>query len=377
MPPRTRGRRAAPPAAAAAAAAAAENAAEHAHAPELPHDVLVALLTPLAGDVAALCAAACVASAWRAAARAPSLWRELRFSTERNRRVAARRLTDARLAVLAARACGALTHLELEGCAGVTLRGVARALSQHDDAPPLALLSVRGVRAGRRDDRLYAQLLARVAAPHLLDVASVGRLVLCDATPAEDGGARCSRVCVAEDELCAACAIFCCPDCAAAAQGARAPPCGDLCDTCFQPSEEADDFFDCARCGDATAVNGHCFDCVCSCDACHIILCDKCSFEDNGMWMCSRCCGAYFCDECAWGSHRIAGQAQARMLQYCNGCEEMFCDGCFDTQTHSFCSRCYDTYCPHCRERRLEYCASSDDDDGPVCAACARAARMR
>jgi hypothetical protein len=81
MPPRTRARRAAAQdaaASAAPAAAALNNDDDDERAPALPHDLLVALLTPLAGDVSALCAAACVATAWRVAARAPSLWRELR-----------------------------------------------------------------------------------------------------------------------------------------------------------------------------------------------------------------------------------------------------------------------------------------------------------
>jgi hypothetical protein len=100
--------------------ATADAAPLEAYAPELPRDVLLRVLTPLAGDVATLAAAACVASAWRDAARDRRLWRTLCFAQPR----VAARLNNARFATLVVRAGGALERVDLAGCCGVSARGV-------------------------------------------------------------------------------------------------------------------------------------------------------------------------------------------------------------------------------------------------------------
>jgi hypothetical protein len=105
----------------------------------VPELVAELVLRHRAGDVPTLlCAAACVARAWRAAAAEPHLWRDLRWGR------AAGRLTDERLASLVARSAGGLTSMEpFPKDTVVTDFGVA-------DAPqrlvaPLARLRVRGV----------------------------------------------------------------------------------------------------------------------------------------------------------------------------------------------------------------------------------------
>ena len=96
------------------------------------------LLAGVDGDVATLCAAACVAQPWRAAAAEPSLWRRPTLS-QRVREA----MTDARVKWLVARA-GARgpVALDLRGCVNVTAAGVAVALLPPDKVtrlrdPPL------------------------------------------------------------------------------------------------------------------------------------------------------------------------------------------------------------------------------------------------
>ena len=99
----------------ASSAAHALPAAEHAGDEEavgdgeLPVDVLFLVLLPLKGDMASLCAAACVARAWRKAASSPRLWMNLGPFPGK----AAANLTDARLKELVSRARRCLVHLNV------------------------------------------------------------------------------------------------------------------------------------------------------------------------------------------------------------------------------------------------------------------------
>ena len=77
----------------------------------LPRDALVRVLRQLDSHVPSLCAAACVARAWRDAAAEPSLWARPQGLWWR----AAERLTEERLEALVARARGGLERLDLRG----------------------------------------------------------------------------------------------------------------------------------------------------------------------------------------------------------------------------------------------------------------------
>ena len=102
-------------------------AAELSASVALPVDVLVLVLQPLEGDVASLCAAACVARNWRDAVSSPRLWTRIGPLTP----VVAARLTDARLDSLIRRARGDLRHLNLKEVSksSITDAGLAVALS--------------------------------------------------------------------------------------------------------------------------------------------------------------------------------------------------------------------------------------------------------
>ena len=93
---------------------------------ELPADLVALVLLPLRGDVRSLCAAACVARAWRDAATKTRLWTQIGPLHPRT----AARLTDARLDSLVSRARGGLRHLNLTGVgkSSVTDAGLAVAL---------------------------------------------------------------------------------------------------------------------------------------------------------------------------------------------------------------------------------------------------------
>ena len=92
----------------------------------LPAIALEAVFSHLAGDLPSLCAAACVARAWRDTAKEPRLWMRPR----RLPRAAAARLTDAHLKTLVARATGRLRRLDLRGARLLTNAGLLAALQQ-------------------------------------------------------------------------------------------------------------------------------------------------------------------------------------------------------------------------------------------------------
>ncbi len=149
------------------------------YAPDLPPDLLDAIMLPLAGHISTLCAAACVNKAWHAAALHPRLWAKL--NTQVLGKSCLYSLTDARLATLVRRACGfdadgnAHTLLSLRATSSkseVTLRGVLAALRGPRDGAgaPLLLgalrtLHVRGVkhRFTSKDAKLVRQLCALCA----------------------------------------------------------------------------------------------------------------------------------------------------------------------------------------------------------------------
>ena len=117
------------------------------HALNLPFDVVRCILASLAGDVATMCAAACVSRTWRDAAREPALWETLVISYPP--REPALDVTDERLAELVTRAGAGvdgqphLTALDVTGCTYVTARGVVAALAAANLQGKLVVLRVR------------------------------------------------------------------------------------------------------------------------------------------------------------------------------------------------------------------------------------------
>lgn len=96
----------------------------------LPADAIALVLKRLAGDVSSLCASACVARAWRAAAAEPRLWSHLaRLPPD-----AAKRLTGKHLAALVARAAGGLERLDVSGASQLTDDGFVTAIMRQPHA---------------------------------------------------------------------------------------------------------------------------------------------------------------------------------------------------------------------------------------------------
>jgi hypothetical protein len=93
----------------------------------LPADVLARVLSRLAGDVSSLCAAACVAPAWRDAAAEPRLWVCLKLLPDT---AGAEHLTDERLKALVARSRGLLASLDVSGARQLTNKGLTAVLQQ-------------------------------------------------------------------------------------------------------------------------------------------------------------------------------------------------------------------------------------------------------
>ena len=127
--------------------------------------ILRACFTTLEGDVAALCASACVCKAWHlAATRDSHVWHRIVVPA-----AIAGKLTDERLAVLLSRSHGVLERLCISDCAALSATAIAGAIAAgHDtlthlavantsifarqlqealDGVRLEFLSVRGIRA--------------------------------------------------------------------------------------------------------------------------------------------------------------------------------------------------------------------------------------
>jgi hypothetical protein len=328
------------------------------YAPELPADVLRVVLTPLANDVASLCAAACVARAWRAAACDPRLWRRLRFPPK-----AARQLTDAALAALVRRVGGELERVNLEGCVRVTARGAAEALA----GKKLQALAVRGLRTGgsaRGGGDALPLLSGLVRRDTGLDVHGGRAALLCCAPLAAAGKATkpCARLCGAADTLCDACGIVRCARCTQAAKAARVPPCDHLCDRCFGACDESD-LVDCDACG--RQRNGFCDDCTCVCDACaSCTFCADCAFAGGALVRCDGAgCDELFCESCAFDTLHLLTTCAAAT------CGKVFCESCaFEAAEMRSCDACGATFCDGpCADARLSW---DEDGDEELCAAC-------
>ena len=298
----------------------------------LPVSMVELVLSHHSGDAATLCAAACVARAWSAAAAQPRLWRALLFEHDKDtvfRRL--ERLTDERLAALVARAGGALERLiclddttadeRFRVTHAVTAGGVVSALRGN---APLQELRLRGVRA---DGATFAELRALVALGGALDItdgATCGIPTWCQhlETP-------CGRLCSAEADLvCEDCGTFCCVHCR---RDLVLLPCCAKCENENCGYADFDALTVCylcsatARQSDARApYKAFCVSCVTTCAFCEI----------KDRTMCHECCG----------------------LHYCEMCNGAFCEECWLKDAWHLCFHCDFTWCFRCEEKEaLEY----------------------
>lgn len=239
----------------------------------LPVDVLVLVLQPLEGDVASLCAAACVARNWRDAVSSPRLWTRIGPLTA----VVAARLTDARLDGLIRRARGDLRHLNLKAVSksgkvrnprrtsctslapgvapGVTDTGLIAALRRTSglrsflvDSDPLSGAGIAVALLPSRGQLQQLEVLGARIAPMHVDDASIDIEATFSALRAllapeaklldtkevcllERGGRLCARMCTSEF-TCGTCRSVFCP---------RHSGCLDECGNC------GDEMCECCR----------------------------------------------------------------------------------------------------------------------------------
>ena len=178
--------------------------------PDLPVALLSLCFQKLNGDVASICSAACVCTAWRAAAKAPNVWRIINvgalrlysgsiwhtrpsplalrmtgFVLSRLARMAGPALTwlnlsgallfDAHLNCLRLPACPALRGLSITSCTDmceqmvVTGRGIAAAL-QGRKLTYLEVMGIKGGTTAAEGPLLLDALRSRVHQPHQLDI---------------------------------------------------------------------------------------------------------------------------------------------------------------------------------------------------------------
>ena len=337
---------------------------------EMTSDILFNVINCLAGDVAALSAAACVNRSWKANAMRPCLWTELRFSTQRD---LALRLSDANLKMLVQRAGPGLRSLDLadSGKMKITVLGVMSALQ---NAPLLYKLGVRGVLYGERNEQPFITRFDELSAlirpgDGQLDVQELdgNELALCvcemdDGTP---NGGVCLRLCSAQDLLCAECGIFYCPDCTRTSRQDHSPPCPHLCDSCLRRCAP-DALSHCTLCDASGEMsNGCCPECLELCGACNERYCSGCA--DNYMFSCNgagpHSSSTNLCEPCVFptASHR---HNQQRYLIWCDCCELLLCPLCMeradvsdneprDPLPPSSC-KCEKEFCACCRREVME-----------------------
>jgi hypothetical protein len=303
-------------------------------APELPLDALRIVLARHAGDVAQLCAAACVSRAWRAAAAERQLWKALHNFLHLKHTTRAPRLlelTEARLAELATRAGSGvdgephLAHLSFaqDKLTSITARGVAAALAHAGLEGKLDSLYVAGVLSSEGDDDVIPLLESFVTDyRYAVMMIDVDQHLLCD-TPQEDGGGEpptCSRLC--EDRLCVWCDINRCCWCFPRPYGIDfrgTPVCQHMCAHCGTVHPE-DGLWQCSSCSDRRDDDDEdddvnlCEDCVCFCSECGEARCYRCCFDD--MHGCTHC-ELNYCERCDRGVE----------WAWCALCKDNYCTG--------------------------------------------------
>lgn len=326
-------------------------------------ELVRAVLRFVGGDVATLCAAACVATAWHTASRECSLWRNPVLSPR-----VKDALSDKSLVALAARAgADGLSTLDLTGCRNVTVCGVSSALLPY---APLEKLRVRGVwvptGSDVGDDLSFASIHALqrcVRTPDGLDV-DIGRFNY-DKCAAYVGQWKysplCNRLCSLDDRVCDTCNIFMCDARYSAAENNRDTPCDHICSSCFEQSEDCSL---CSRCANGDGWLGKlrrgrqarfCSGCLAVCTRCRDSMCKDCN-SDEYYKMRSCDCGKVICRSCDESSR---------------GCVSCMSDG-LPTCRKVFCSDCVSAG----RLKRYDWVEVEEDDRigcmGILCADCAR-----
>lgn len=360
---------------------------EHgAYAPELPVEVLRCILAHHANDLATLCAAACVARAWRSATRAPSLWRLVSSQAEDSDRLVTR-LNAARLRYLLS--SGGTEVVRLSRCDLLTAHDVADALVGQ---PPLRELHVAGMAHGVAPRGAHADALLRLRAAvqdeQGLDVLGGG---ICAAME-RHGGASCRRLCMPDKRRCGPCALFACDACS---NDLVVPParCPHLCSVCWhQPIDGTlTACLDCRHvfglalhmCGECTLVCNVCLDTACRehhaiCAACELPHCrrEACATrcEACGEVCCASCTGRHIkCIACdAVRCHR------SECSPTCQQCDATFCPDCAD-KALTRCVACRELLCDSsvretCSEQGTVQCSNCREQ---CCAACERSGALR
>ena len=304
-------------------------------APELPLDALRLVLAPYAGNVAQLCAAACVSRAWRAAAAERQLWKSLHIFQHLKHTARAPRpveLTVARLAELVTRGgsgVGGQPHLELlsleqSKLTSITARGVATALAGAGLEGKLHGLYVAGVLSSEGDDEVIPQLRTFLTSDYarLFSETNAHQHLLCNA-PQEGGVGQppvCSRLCTRV--TCTLCEINLCCWCCIGVWNGRdfngTPVCDHMCAHCGRVRGE---LLECTTCSDyrhrafgRVRAQNLCENCVGFCSGCDDARCFRRCFGD--MHGCAFC-GLIYCDECNQGVE----------WAWCALCDRSYCTG--------------------------------------------------
>lgn len=285
------------------------------YAPELPQELLHAVLMPLLHDIPdipSLSAASGVSKSWRAAALHPRFWAKLQAPCYQQCSRSYHRfqkLTDEGLFVLVRRSCGVdsngkehkLVSLNVSQAPRLTLRGVLAALGgpSYDAGAPLlraALdeLSVANARVTVADvddgDELLAELKSylRPGGYPGLDVVDITRCT----------SENCRRLLNRYHHGCDDCGIDLCYDCV---DRKAVLPCVHICSKCYG-SGGGGDLMTCDQCEqrDDKAGRIYCENCSTYCDACGEHVCVDCAEIEAYAHCSDERCFAHFCEHCAF-----------------------------------------------------------------------------
>jgi hypothetical protein len=304
-------------------------------AAELPADAQPLVFERLGGDVAALCASACVSKSWHDKLLSTSEpWQSLVAGR------AASRISDARLLSLAARSRGELRRLDVSGCTFLTDAGVASVLAGQPSLAHFAAvgcynLTVRGLAAALKDHAKLDSLRVRGLNPG-------GRggkeFALCDAGDKDAVWDLVKRERVALKKL------------------LKKPYHLDAWAGCTYAFNEPDHGYDSEGLHDVCG-------CMCSeedrvCDSCFTYCCmthRSVPAEGEPDDRCT-CCGARACENCieaeeVYGEELMTGHAcsscsrrhcvecvqldRVQPFTVCGGCDESVCDACVQSGKHS------------------------------------------
>ena len=299
------------------------------YAPELPAVIMSDILDLCAGEVATLCAVACVSRAWHDAAMQPRRWQKLR-----NFQNLARPLTDARLATREKRVSGSdgksgyvLDVLDVCSCARVSARGVVAALRGARLEGRERTLRVEGVRSDADDAAVVPLLRTFLCSPKedsLAGFLDVRTHLLCNAVVGNEGAWRqCSRLC--KSVLCEQCDVVRCRRCHVPSWSHNfrgTLPCEHICADCGYCKEHLLSCDGCQEGGeDSDAEHLICADCACYCENCSKHYCLKTCINTKVV-LCASC-GNCFCDECAFkdDAEALVGMCRGRCADcYCHEC---------------------------------------------------------